>query len=278
MLSRLEKRVIPQFRKARKWYRYAATKIVPIRSGGERHSLPGDLVISLTSYPPRFGTLPATLKCLLNQDMKPDRIILWIAEADRNKLTPGIKALGGPIDIKFCEDIRSYKKLIPTLREENKSFIVTVDDDIFYERSWLSSLIKEYNPNVKEALCRRARRIYMNERGKPAPYNEWGVDVEPGENTEFIFPVGFRGILYPPLFFSDEVLNNESFMKIAPEADDIWFYWMGRKNGGRFRKVGSDAEAITWPRSQKIGLWESNSTGGNNKTIERMISAYGLPF
>ncbi len=40
------------------------------------------IVISLTSYPARFNTVCKTLKSLLNQNMKPDRIIVYLDVVD----------------------------------------------------------------------------------------------------------------------------------------------------------------------------------------------------
>jgi len=82
------------------------------------HRLPGVLVVSLTSYPPRFGTLPLTLRSLLRQTVKPDHLILWIAPADFPLLprsVTGLQACG--LDLRVTEDIKSYKKIIPALDE-----------------------------------------------------------------------------------------------------------------------------------------------------------------
>ena len=47
--------------------------------------------MSLTSYPPRFGTLHLTLACLLDQSVKPDHLILWIAREDIKELPDDIR-------------------------------------------------------------------------------------------------------------------------------------------------------------------------------------------
>jgi hypothetical protein len=51
----------------------------PIRKGSVPHNLPGELIVSLTSYPDRFPTLHKTVRSLLSQDMLADRTILWVA-------------------------------------------------------------------------------------------------------------------------------------------------------------------------------------------------------
>ena len=44
-----------------------------LKRGGRPHGLAAELVVSLTSYPPRFGTLAHTLKSLWRQNVKADR-------------------------------------------------------------------------------------------------------------------------------------------------------------------------------------------------------------
>ena len=80
------------------------------------------LIVSLTSYPLRMKTIHFTLHTLLNQSIKPDKIILWLAKEQfprREKDVPRrirrLRKYG--LSIEWCNDIRSYKKLIPTLKE-----------------------------------------------------------------------------------------------------------------------------------------------------------------
>jgi hypothetical protein len=41
-----------------------------------------------------------------------------------------------------------------------------------------------------------------------------------------VFPTGVGGILYPPKCFYKDITNRELFMKLAPQADDIWLWAM----------------------------------------------------
>src|SRR5690349_163949 len=80
---------------------------------GRPHGLTGELIVSLTSYPPRFNQLKLVLGCLLDQTVRADRIILWIAQEDYPRLPSdvvGLRAPGG-LEIRTCEDIGPYKKL-----------------------------------------------------------------------------------------------------------------------------------------------------------------------
>ena len=42
------------------------------------------------------------------------------------------------------EDIRSYKKLIPALKNFPTDVIITADDDVIYPEDWAERLLKSY--------------------------------------------------------------------------------------------------------------------------------------
>ena len=79
------------------------------------------VIISLTSYPLRINYVHKTIKSLLEQTLKPKKIILWLAESEfpnKNKDLPKNLLLlkNNIVSIKYYkENIKSYKKLIPTL-------------------------------------------------------------------------------------------------------------------------------------------------------------------
>ena len=107
------------------------------------------LIVSLTSFPERMYDLHFCLYSLLTQTLKPDEVILWLAaeefpnkEADLPQKVLQLKDNG--LTIKWCENIGSYKKLIPTIREYPNDIIVSADDDIFYPAEWLERLYNSY--------------------------------------------------------------------------------------------------------------------------------------
>ena len=61
----------------RKWYVKHPSK----RSGIVKKSRQQKVVVSLTSYPKRIGTVWITIETLLRQNVKPDVIILWLAKS-----------------------------------------------------------------------------------------------------------------------------------------------------------------------------------------------------
>lgn len=103
----------------------------PIRRG-PRHGLDAPLILSLTSYPPRFRTLARSLRCLLNQSVSPDRLILWVAEADHAFLPSNVHKLERQgLEIRTCPDWRSLKKIAPTLMAFPDAYIATAGGSQF---------------------------------------------------------------------------------------------------------------------------------------------------
>ncbi len=102
-----------------------------------------DIIISLTTYPPRIKTVEQTIKTLLNQTFEYKKIVLILKNNDfpnREKDLPDSlkKLIGDKFEFLWVsDDLRSYSKLIPTLHEYPEDIIVTVDDDMLYEKDWL---------------------------------------------------------------------------------------------------------------------------------------------
>jgi hypothetical protein len=244
------------------------------------HRLSGELLVSLTSYPPRFKTLEATIRCLLAQNVQPDAVILWITEDDIRRLPKGVRRLRSPrFLIEPAPELRSYKKIIPCLRKAPRAFIVTCDDDAYYPRTWLSELLDTYEPGSKVVACNRAHRILLDTEGNIRPYLQWEMETKSGDAAGNIFPTGIGGVLYEPGVFYSDVISEHLFRQLCPSADDIWLYWMAALNGNAFLTTARMNEPITWPASQQTALSGSNAFfgSGNDEQIQRMVAAYGMP-
>jgi division/cell wall cluster transcriptional repressor MraZ len=244
-----------------------------------KHTLPQKLIVSLTSWHKRFSTLQHTLQCLLKQTVKADRIILWLAESERHLVPESVFAFAAKgIEIKYCEDIRSYKKIVPTLLEEPNAFIVTADDDLAYEPEWLERLIAGWNGDYKTAVAHRAHKIRLNQDNTPVPYKDWEWNYSASTDlSDLIFPTSGFGVLYPPQCFHGDMLKKNIFEKLSPGADDVWLFWMCRLNGVKFNVVPDRMISREWQGTSENGLWQTNLLKGeNDKYIKNMIEKYGF--
>lgn len=245
----------------------------------ERHNLPSKLIVSVTSFPARYPTLPLTLKCLLTQSVQPDHVILWLSEKEASALTTEILDLcQDGLEIKTCDDHRSYKKIIPTLNQYPDSFVATADDDCYYWSTWLKGLTTEFAPDRHEVICHRAHEILVCTDGNPLPYSRWRHNVKAGSASHLLFPTGVGGVLYRPGIFDPTVTNSEMYLRLAPRADDAWLYFMASLNGAKFRKVGPRRTVIPWPQTQMVGLRTTNlgPNGENDTQIQNLISSFGF--
>lgn len=198
------------------------------------------LVVTLTSYGRRAAkTVPHVLASLLVQTKRPDRIVLWLddenfSEEHLPKRLAVMRDRYG-IEIRFCEDIRSYKKLVPTLQLCPEDILVTVDDDLVYRRGLIESLYNAHRQTPDKIICALAHQPELKGAGF-APYRAWTHNLTvPAEGI--IFPLGGSGVLYPPYSLFADVCDKDLFMRLAPQADDVWFWAMGVMAGTKVRLI-----------------------------------------
>lgn len=245
-------------------------------NAGAAHDLPAPLIVSLTSYPARFGTLALTLRSLLGQTVRPDRVILWLDEGDDALLPAEVAALPG-LEVAICPNWRSYKKIVPTLLRHPASYVVTADDDVYYPANWLAGLVDAAAAGARVA-CHRAHRIALNPEGLPAPYRDWVHNIDAPERSPLVFLTGVSGVIYAPGVFHTEVTWDDLFTELAPSSDDIWLYWMHRLNGIEAQKIGRRARVLEWEGSQVQNLRDRNlQGGGNDQAIAALMARYGWP-
>lgn len=251
----------------------------------QQHPLPGELIVNLTSFPPRFPFIHKTIKTLLTQSVAPDRVILWIYKNDTELLPPDVFALQehGLTIQEVDTDIRSYKKLVPSLIHYPSAFQVTADDDIYYRKDWLNELITGYRKDQKIIFCHRAHRIRIGPDATIEPYKRWEKSTYHASPSKRLFPTTGGGALYPPGSLHSDATNIQLFEKLAPNADDIWFYWMGILNDYTYSRAGKNLKLITWETSKIASLWTINqqtSPGddkqGNDQQMQNIIKHYAL--
>ena len=198
-----------------------------------------EIIVSLTTYGKRIYEAYYAIESIMQQSAKPNRIILWLENDFKNTTLPVTlqNQVKRGLEIRYCTDIKSYKKLIPALTAFPSAAIITIDDDAIYHFDLIENLINEHIQNRELILCGRLHRIKLLKTNKPAAYTKWidcydGFDLSP-----LNFPTGVGGVLYPPNCFTQEVLNEDVFMGICQYADDIWFKAMALLNNVQSKKI-----------------------------------------
>ena len=246
-------------------------KNITVNEIGVRQSRKEDeelVIVSLTSFPERINTVVKTLKTLLTQTMKPDKVILWLAqeqfpggEGDLPQELLELRNFGLTID--WCEDIRSYKKILPTLKKYPSAVIITTDDDIYYASDTVETLYKSYLEHKTEVQAHRCDVLRV-EQGKIvwAKTRELYLDKNRGKASFKNRLTGYGAVLYPPGCFYQDVCNEELIKKLLPTHDDIWLWAMTVLNGYKTRLVKGYSESIDYVEdSQQYGLCKINKKG-----------------
>src|SRR5690606_13618309 len=117
------------------------------------------------------------------------------------------------------------------------SLIITVDDDVLYPPDMIDQLYRAYLASPGMVYAHRAYRMGVDRHGRLRPYDKWESAGDGGVPSLLVFPTGIAGVLYSPGVFDEDVLDQDTFMRLCPNADDIWFKAMTLKKGTNSMKI-----------------------------------------
>lgn len=244
-----------------------------------------EVIVSLTTFGKRFYDVATTIESIMQGSMLPNRIILWLAEDEfENKALPISLQLQHKrgLEIRYCKDIRSYKKLIPTLKEYPNAVIITVDDDVLYEADLIENLFRSHKANPNSICAGRVHKIKLDECAKPLGYLQWDWGKGTMTASPLNFFTGVGGVLYPPHCLDEEVFNEDVFINICKHADDIWFYAMAKKKGTDIIKCFTHnlegGDYLLNENVQDVGLVSINVCGQhlNDTQFNSVFNHYNL--
>ncbi|MCM1450257.1 MAG: hypothetical protein NC082_07930 [Clostridiales bacterium] len=189
------------------------------------------VVVSLTSFPGAIMYAPGAIRSVLEGSVKPDRVVLYVtmSQFGDKGLPVEVTSLVGEYDNfeirDYDRDIRSYRKLVPALADFPESVIVTIDDDVAYHPDMLRDLLDMHERFPNDVLAHRAKRVLVGR-----PYKKW----KKYRWYHFLFrkiyrsfgniQTGVGGVLYPPHSLRADMIDAEKFVRLAPTADDLWFW------------------------------------------------------
>ena len=245
------------------------------------------IIVSLTSFPKRMDDIVFCLYSLLNQTLKPDEVVLWLTveEFPNGESDVPAKVLDltkNGLTIKWCNNLRSYTKLVPSLKEYPDDFIVTADDDLYYPKDWLDEIWQYHLKYPDCIISQRSRRLVFNEDGSPKPYGAWKLIDGVMDESYLNLQTGVGGVLYFPNSLSKEVLKEDVFKEIAPSTDDLWFWAMAVLNGVKIKPISNSQMVnlcyVNYAREFGFlgdeSLWRTNSTGGNVNSLKNILKHY----
>lgn len=196
------------------------------------------VIVSLTTYPKRIRTVWLTIETLLRQTVKPDEIVLWLAESQfPGKLSDLPESLlriqSRGLTIRFCDDLRSHKKYFYALQEYTEDLVILADDDMFYPRDTLQKLLEMHSEWPKDICCITAQVIEPDFSSPPSLWRNPKLNEHSLQHSDRIQAYTGSGTLIPPHALPEEAFDKENIRQLCPYADDLWITFMAHRVGTR---------------------------------------------
>ena len=229
------------------------------------------LIISMTSYPPRINFVKNSFKSIIKQNISPILyhciLVLSITEFPNKELELPLDLLDliyneGIEIIWYKKNIRSHKKLIPTLKKYPNNPILIIDDDNKREDGFIQAFLDDHKKYPNDIIFGYSRFVFNKNykfmKRKKIKENEY-ILARPSN--------GLGGTLYPPNTFTDKRFFYENiFMKLSPSSDESWQWCFAIIENKNFRKLSKNFKIKLIPQSQKVTLYKENVKNYNNIT------------
>lgn len=254
------------------------------RSFKGSHSRKEQYIISMASYAGRYHVLPIALKSLLLQTVKPDRIVVWLDEENReNAVTEELQKLCVyGVEYRYTTDgLKPHKKYLYAMQEFPNANIVTVDDDVVYSGDMLESLVKAHALYPQCICARRVHKITFDQTGKIKPYREWKYEYRKAKApSHMLCATGGGGTLYPANIMPEETFNMNAIRELSLNADDIWLKLMELIGGVKVMWVKNRyVMPLEIDNSQYSSLCRGNvDKGGNDSFLKLLFERYPQAF
>lgn len=268
-------------RYVKKRARLKEVKECSLREIGER-PVALNTVVSLTSYGSRLKTVQWAIKSILDQTLRPERVVLYLdcgeEEYPKCDLEPyeelGLKVVTG------VENYRSHKKYWLAFKEFPDKNIITIDDDLIYAADVIESLISAKDQFENCVLARRVHRMSFSQVGGLNQYAEWEGEYQgsPFCPSMRLLATTGAGTLFTPSVTKRLQGDPKMFMSYSPNSDDIWLKFLEVEAGIPVVYVPNDCNMpYTIPGTQESGLYVDNTVAnGNDIVLNSLLSLFGF--
>ncbi len=123
--------------------------------------------------------------------------------------------------------------------------------------------------------------MLFDKNNKLISYNNWIIDSDDFIESYDILPTGVCGVLYPPNCFYKDIQNEELFISLAPNADDIWFKAMTLLNNRKSKILNQIQKEFSKQtlieKTQENALFLQNKNQGlNDIYLDKVFKYYKL--
>lgn len=243
-----------------------------------------EYIVTLTSFPARIDEIWISLECILRQTFKPDLIYLWLSKDQfLGKTLPksltDLEKRG--LTIKFCDDdLKSHKKYFYTMQLHRDANIITVDDDLYYDKNLLKNVVEIHKANSDCIASNRAHKIKFNNEGQIEEYKKWEKLTTSEIPSHLILQTGGCGTLYPPDSLIDKTFDKVIFKELCFNADDVWLKIMSVLSNKKVvtnKKYNKNHISISKTQNEKL-VSTNVKSGGNDAQIIKLMNYFNIDY
>ena len=259
-------------------------RVMPYKNGLNSKMRDEKIIISMTSYPARFAYIVLPIKSLLLQSIKPDKIIVWLgSDSSEDDLSEEMKKLREyGVEYRFDPErnLKPHKKYFYALQEYCNDLVITVDDDIIYPPTLVSSLLKMHRKYPTAICARRVHKVKVDQTGAIDSYTTWEWECDKKCAPSYLlFGTNGAGTLFPPHVFKRYAFDEERIKMLCLNADDVWIWFMSLMNQRKI--VWAPCYLIHPPvveetRAMNSLAMENIENRGNDKYIKEMLAYYPI--
>lgn len=240
-----------------------------------------EYIVSLTSFPARIDQIWISIECILRQTFKPDAIYLWLSEEqfpDKKLPTSLTNLEQRGLTIKFCQDdLKAHKKYYYSMLLHKDANIITVDDDLYYDKNLLKNVIEIHEQNPGLIATNRAHKIKFNGT-QMEPYKKWEHVTTDSIPSHLIMQTGGCGTLYPPAALIDTTFDKELIKDLCFYADDLWLKVMSILSNRKVvtnKKYNKDHLSIATTQREKL-VKTNVISGGNDVQLRNLLDYFKI--
>jgi hypothetical protein len=241
-----------------------------------------EVIVSFTSFPGRIQDVWIVVECLFRQTYKADKIILWLSESQFEGIElPKVllEQQNRGLEIRFVEnDLKSHKKYLYVINEFPNDYVITVDDDLYFDNKLIENLIKLKIKYPDALPTNRAHFIQFNKKDDIELYAKWHHNYDLVKPSLLLVPTGGFGTLYESRQLNNSFDNHDLIKKLAPHADDLWLKVQSiLKDTPIITNSKYNKDPITVKSSQLEKLVSTNVlNGGNDEQLKSILEYFNL--
>lgn len=181
------------------------------------------------------------MECIKRQTFLPEKTILWLSKDQFPTVESIPQSLWCRTDELFeirmvNGDIKSHKKYYYALNAYPNKKILLIDDDIFYPTYMIEEIIGAHRLYPNSIICRYGFLKKYTTGGTLKPYNGWTHLASPIESNDLFFGSGGGTLIQKSLLYED-CTKKDIFLKLTPNADDVWLNAMTYLAGSNIIKI-----------------------------------------